>query len=543
LSDGVAFAGRLAIHLNPSRRLAHTPIAVGLLLAWCGFLFFYGLSAGPFYRTEALRAIIGAEALNGQWLVPTLYGEPYLTKPPGMYVAIAITSWPFGEVSEASARLPSAIAATVTVLCFYWTLRRGVGGAEALLGGLLLPMSFLWLDKAPSAEIDMLQMMWVALALLCFFRALEIEETQRASRVPLVPTLCVGTSASDALPPASNRSETAVLDAERRKVRSHAERGNEAIGWWIAALLAVTAGFLTKWTAPAFFYGALVPLLMWRRRVCLLWSWPHLLGVAISITLVAAWACAVAAQTSWPLLIDTVEREALQRFGGEGKSLPSWKAGSFPLIVVAAVLPLSALALLTLRRSFFLLWDDRGRRFLQFLHCWTWPNLLFWTFATQHNVRYCLPMIPGLVGLGVIVCIAWQRGMLRWPLRCLQPRSALIALVLLWMLTKIAFVELIVPSRTANRHARETAAELKTLVPENHILYLRHLKDEGIMFYYGRPVRKLAVAPRHEGVHAVLTKAEWEDRDRFGRVQPIHWFRDQQGDRFVLALVSSGKPR
>ena len=61
------------------------------LTAWGVFLFGYGLS-GPLYRTESLRAIIGQSALDGDWLYPTLYGEPFLTKPPGTYVAIGLAS-------------------------------------------------------------------------------------------------------------------------------------------------------------------------------------------------------------------------------------------------------------------------------------------------------------------------------------------------------------------------------------------------------------------------------------------------------------------
>src|SRR6516164_1660383 len=94
---------------------------VGLLGMYCAVLFFHGLSVGELYRTESLRAIIGAEFLRtGNWMVPVLYGEPLLTKPPGMYAAIAVTSWPFGEVQEWTARLPSTIAATATVFLFYW---------------------------------------------------------------------------------------------------------------------------------------------------------------------------------------------------------------------------------------------------------------------------------------------------------------------------------------------------------------------------------------------------------------------------------------
>ena len=73
-----------------------------ILAAWCGVLFLYGVAAGPLYRTESLRAIIGRECLHGHWLFPVLYGEPFLTKPPGQYAAIGLCSLPFGEVTAAT---------------------------------------------------------------------------------------------------------------------------------------------------------------------------------------------------------------------------------------------------------------------------------------------------------------------------------------------------------------------------------------------------------------------------------------------------------
>jgi len=82
--------------------------AVLLLAGLCGVLFFYGLNAGDLYRTENLRAVIGAEFLrSGDWIVPRLYGEPLLTKPPGMYAAIALVSWPLAMVQTLSQ--PSAL--------------------------------------------------------------------------------------------------------------------------------------------------------------------------------------------------------------------------------------------------------------------------------------------------------------------------------------------------------------------------------------------------------------------------------------------------
>ena len=62
------------------------------------------------------------------------------------------------------------------VLLMHGMFRRVLGERAALLVAVLLPCSVLWLDKVPSAEIDMLQVAWVTAAVLCFLRALEIEE-------------------------------------------------------------------------------------------------------------------------------------------------------------------------------------------------------------------------------------------------------------------------------------------------------------------------------------------------------------------------------
>ncbi|MFO0825577.1 MAG: glycosyltransferase family 39 protein [Gemmataceae bacterium] len=323
-----------------------------ILAAWCGVLFLHGVATGPLYRTESLRAIIGRECLHGNRLFPVLYGEPFLTKPPGHYVAIGLCSLPFGEVSAAAAaRLPSVFAASVAVFLVYLMFRRAIDERAALLAALLLPTSVLWLDKVPSAEIDMTLVGWVTAAI--FFC------TVRSN----------GTAAS-----------------------------------WILALLCVTGGTLTKWTAPAFFYLTLIPLLAWRGELRLLFGWRHLLAVGIAGLACAAWVFAVSQQIGWEQLADTVQKEAAYRFAPKSaaKGYPFSDVATYPALVLAAHLPLSLFALLTLRPSFAEKWDDRGKLLLQLLHCWTWPNLLFWTLVPNHNIRYALPMSPGLWGLGVM---------------------------------------------------------------------------------------------------------------------------------------------
>lgn len=436
-----------------------------MVLGWCGALFLYGLSAGPLYRTESLRAVIGAECLRGHWLYPVLYGEPFLTKPPGHYAAIGLCSLPFGRVTEWSARLPSVLAATATVLMLAGLFRRALGDRAGLLAALLVPTSVLWLDKAPSAEIDMTLVGWVTASLVLFARG---------------------------------------VDSSR------------PLGWLVGSLLCLAAGTLTKWTAPAFFALTVVPLLAWRRQPRLLVGWRFVLATAVALAAVAGWAVAVSVQVGWDTLAETIRAEAAYRFNPPPKATGYPWAGvlTYPLLVLAAHLPLSLFALRTLRPSVYRRQTDRGRLLLQLLHCWAWPNLVFWSLVPNHNVRYALPLSPAVMGLGV---------------------RPLIAFLALWLVVKVVFVEVVVPRRAAHRDAEAAAAQLRDLVPPGETLYLLKLKDEGVTFRYGRPVRRArdpAALPRR--AHAVLIESEWHDRAALGDPELVRWLADGQGDPIAL---------
>src|SRR5260370_31646113 len=181
--------------------------------------------------------------------------------------------------------------------------------------------------------------------------------------------------------------------------------------WWLAALLCVAGGILTKWTGAAFFYSTVIPLLWWRGRLRLLWGRHHLACAGLAAGVVLAWVGAATALTDWRTLYETVSREGLMRLSPSPHH-PSYPWGEsliHPVRLLAARLPCSVFALLSLRPGFAALWDLPGRRLLQAFHCWTWPNMLFWTIIPEHATRHSFPLFPGLAGLAAFVWIALLR--------------------------------------------------------------------------------------------------------------------------------------
>ena len=77
-----------------------------------------------------------------------------------------------------------------------------------------------------------------------------------------------------------------------------------------------------------------------------------------------------------------------------------WQAALLhPFKILAANLPWTIPALLTLRPGFGQLWNQPERRLLQLMHCWFWPSLLFWTLIPEHAMRHSFPMYPAVTGL------------------------------------------------------------------------------------------------------------------------------------------------
>lgn len=108
-----------------------------LLAGFCAFLFLYGLGAfGLIGADEPRYAQVAREMLDRHdWVTPVLNAQPWLEKPP-LYYWQAMLSYSVLGVSDTSARVPSAIDATLLVIAvylFFWHFRRGVEIDAALI--------------------------------------------------------------------------------------------------------------------------------------------------------------------------------------------------------------------------------------------------------------------------------------------------------------------------------------------------------------------------------------------------------------------------
>jgi 4-amino-4-deoxy-L-arabinose transferase-like glycosyltransferase len=128
-----------------------------LILATLYVSYFYNLGVVGFMGPDEPRyAWIARDmAESGDWITPRLYGKPWFEKPPLLYWTAALSFKLFG-VSEAAARLPSAVAALLATLAVAWLACRVYGPEVARWLLLLLPTTVGMIGFSHAAATDML---------------------------------------------------------------------------------------------------------------------------------------------------------------------------------------------------------------------------------------------------------------------------------------------------------------------------------------------------------------------------------------------------
>jgi 4-amino-4-deoxy-L-arabinose transferase-like glycosyltransferase len=163
-----------------------------LLLAIGLFVNCVYLGSGPLAGTEGHRALVGHQmAMGGNWLLPKLYDQVYLAKPPLDYWILAGLEKMTGRANELIWRLPSAIAGSVMAVFLCWIGGRWFGRMGGFAAGIgCLSMITLW-GQNRTAEIDALNTL-ACIVTACLLIDVGFMAERRRAAVALAAGLAFG---------------------------------------------------------------------------------------------------------------------------------------------------------------------------------------------------------------------------------------------------------------------------------------------------------------------------------------------------------------
>jgi 4-amino-4-deoxy-L-arabinose transferase-like glycosyltransferase len=317
-----------------------------VLLGVAGVIYFTGLGGYDLWPPDEPRfAEVAREMMqSGDYLSPRVNAEPYREKPPLLFWSIAAASQPAGAVTATTARIPSALAALVTILLTYLLARSLFDARVAFWAGIILATtSFFWWEGR-SVRTDMLLTLWMTLSLYAFWQ----------------------------------------WDRRRQW------------GWLILFWAAVVLAVYTKGPPGLVFPLLLVFAYYWKRPADRkLTHW--LLGTLAVLALVALWliparmaASAGSAGLAQEEILTNLYRQTIGRLFGVSKAQWPWY---FLLNMPVTLLPWS------LFLPWTLVWAWRRRRegaAMRLLLCWVVPAFLFFSISIGKRSVYLLPLYPAL---------------------------------------------------------------------------------------------------------------------------------------------------
>ncbi|MCB9915433.1 MAG: glycosyltransferase family 39 protein [Planctomycetes bacterium] len=341
---------------TPSRSPRGLGLVFGVLALLVVVQLVPGLDLVDFHREEGRRVLPAREMLaTGDWIVPRIWGQAYLSKPPGYFWYLAALFRAFGE-SELVARLGSVLAVLATSWAVAWSGARAFGLRAGLYGGALFVLAFETLTKARLAEIEASLTLAVFLAVALWWRALA---------------------------------------------------GSRA--WAVPAALAFAAALLLKGPAALVYaLGAPVALSLARRSWRPLFAPRTLFVLGVGAALAGLWVAA---------LFGTIGREgALAHWAGEvggqgGGSLAHY-AGERLKLVAGSLVGLAPAALVVLLALGTPAWSDLRRQADASFAFWAAASgWLFFLVFPGTNVRYVYPCLPFLALLaGALLAQVGERA-------------------------------------------------------------------------------------------------------------------------------------
>ncbi len=306
-------------------------------------------------------------AETGDWVTPRLYGKPWFEKPPLFYWGAAVSFKLFG-VSEAAARLPSAIAALLATLALACLALRLYGAETARWLLLLLPTSVGMIGFSHAAATDMPFSGMLTIAMVCGAVVLGLTRNDKTPIIPRTPWLAL------------------IL-----------------FGFFLGLAVLAKGPAAIILSGGAVFFWALLTR-RWRDAFRLL----HPAAIATFCVTALPWYILCARRNPDFFRIFIIEHNFKRFLTPEFQHIqPFWFYGG---VLLVALLPFTALALwslvtgtIKLRRS-----KNNSSNTLFFL-TWALFCLIFFTISRSKLPGYILPAIPAIVLLMTHTLISLAR--------------------------------------------------------------------------------------------------------------------------------------
>jgi hypothetical protein len=238
-------------------RAASPRFALPLLTLLCLSAMFVNLGGYPLYtKGEPREAVTVLDMFKGHslssFLLPMRAGVEIPSKPLLMHWLIAALALVTGGLGEWTIRLPSAVLATLGVLCCYLYVRRLFSAAAGLFAALILATNFQYLQAAGGARVDMTLTFFMEIA---FFEFLLIAEDLTARRLLLYFALAFAVLAKGPVGVVLPGLVALIFIAVERRwnllarldlVKGAVIVGVLAGGWYLAALIIGGKAFFDK---------------------------------------------------------------------------------------------------------------------------------------------------------------------------------------------------------------------------------------------------------------------------------------------------------
>lgn len=333
---------------------------------------------------------------SGNYVIPTINGADYLTKPPALYWMIALTYRWIGAISEWTARIPTALCGLLSVLCLYLVTRKDLAEVATRWSAVILLTTPYFVERARWTEIDVPLTFAIFLTVSFFWRA----NTKATFISTLFYSLLSGAAFGFALllkgPPAflffaAAVVATWVIGGEKRRLTNKI-----AIWGTIAACSLCLLSWVLTFKFPLSLSvliatWVLVGLLSLRtaeltRRLMVLF-----IVLLVGGMIVAPWAVAVLKQRSWDYVVALLRTESLER-----TYLASEINRGSPFYYLIGIMGMFApwSFLLPLQYSAHA-WQLRPP-FYRFCVIFSWLSIGFFSTIAGKEYEYILPAVPFL---------------------------------------------------------------------------------------------------------------------------------------------------